>query len=126
MENGVQFGDLIRFVDFPYVARVTRVNVASLAALASAPASPSGSDIIATELTNDTTLRWKSNPEPDIAGYEVVWRDTTASLWQHSVRVGNRTSFTLHLSKDNFFFGVRAVDKQGNRRPVSFPSPFFG
>lgn len=86
-------------MDFPYV---TRVNVASLAALASAPASPSGSEIIATEFTNDTPL------------------------WQHSVRVGNRTSFTLHLSKDNFFFGVRAVDKQVNRSPVSFPSPFFG
>ena len=31
----------------------------------------------------------------------------------------------LHLknvSKDNFFFGIRAVDRNGNRSPVSFPS----
>lgn len=126
VENGVQYGDLIRFVDFPYVARVTKVNVATLAALADAPASPQKAQIVATALTNDTTLRWKANTEPDLAGYEVVWRDTTAPLWQHSIAVGEQTSYTLPLSKDNYFFGVRSIDKEGHRSPVTFPTPFFG
>ena len=126
VRHGVQYGDLARYVDFGYVARVTRVNVATLAALASAPASPHGAQIVATTLTNNTTIRWQPNREPDLAGYQIVWRDTTAPLWQHSVDVGDRTSFTLPLSKDTYFFGVRAIDKHGNRSPVSFPTPFFG
>jgi peptidase M28-like protein len=126
VENGIQFGDLPRFVDYPYVARVTKVNVATLAALADAPASPKEAEIVATTLTNNTTLRWKANTEPDLAGYEIVWRETTAPLWQHSLAVGKRTTVTLHQSKDNFFFGVRAIDKEGNRSPVTFPTPFFG
>jgi hypothetical protein len=126
VEHGVQFGDLIRFVDFRYLARVTRVNVASVAALANAPAQPRGVKIIALELTNTTTLRWRPNREPDLAGYEVVWRDTSSPLWQHSRQVArDRTNITLPISKDNVFFGVRAVDRDGNRSPVSFPAPVF-
>jgi hypothetical protein len=68
VRNGVQFGDLSRFVEFPYVARVARVNGAALAALANAPASPAGAEIVATTLTNNTTLTWKPNHEADLAG----------------------------------------------------------
>ena len=68
VENGVQFGDLPRFVEFPYVARVARVNGATLAALANAPAAPADAQLDATELTNNTTLLWKPNREPDLAG----------------------------------------------------------
>jgi hypothetical protein len=62
---------------------------------------------VALELTNDTTLTWKATTEPDLAGYEILWRDTTAPLWEHSVRVGKVTQFTLPLPKDNFFFGSK-------------------
>jgi hypothetical protein len=35
--------------------------------------------------------------------------------------VGNVTSVTLNISKDNVQFGIRAVDNNGNRSPVAFP-----
>jgi hypothetical protein len=124
VENGVQFGDLVEFVDFGYVARVTKVNVAALASLALAPAAPKEAKILTTRLTNDTDLTWRANNEPDLAGYEVVWRESTDPLWTHTIPVGNVTSFTVErISKDNVQFGVRAVDKDGNRSPVSFPMP---
>jgi hypothetical protein len=124
VENGVQFGDLMRFVEFDYTARVTRINVAALASLARAPEAPRGTAIVTTRLTNDTDLRWEANPEPDVAGYEVVWRGTTEPLWTHSRYVGKVTSYTVQgLSKDNYLFGVRAVDSQGHRGPVSYPQP---
>jgi hypothetical protein len=123
--NGIQFGDLIRFVDFDYLARVARVNLVSLATLADAPAMPRGVEIHAEKLTNRTFLSWRPNTEPDLAGYEVVWRRTDAPLWQHSRFVGKDHTVQLRLSKDNYFFGVRAVDTSGNRSEVVFPTPVF-
>lgn len=124
VENGVQFGDLPEFVDFAYIANVARVNAASLAALAWAPSRPKGVTILSARLSNDTDLRWEANKEPDLAGYEIVWRDTTSPVWTNSKAVGNVTSFTMKgMSKDNYFFGVRSIDKDGNRSPVTYPRP---
>ena len=123
-ENGVQFGDLPEFVDFAYISNVARVNAASLAALAWAPSRPKGVTILAARLSNDTDLRWEANKEPDLAGYEIVWRDTTSPVWTDSKAVGNVTTFTMKgMSKDNYFFGVRSIDKDGNRSPVTYPRP---
>jgi Zn-dependent M28 family amino/carboxypeptidase len=123
IENGIQYGDLPQFVDFEYVANVARVNAASLAALASSPARPKNVTL-ATRLSNDTELKWNANKEPDVAGYEIVWRDTTAATWTNSRAVGNVLTYTVKgMSKDNYFFGVRAVDKEGNRSPASYPHP---
>jgi hypothetical protein len=124
VENGVQYGDLPEFVDFAYVANVARVNAASLAALALAPARPKGVTLLSARLSNDTELKWDANKEPDIAGYEIVWRDTTAPVWTNSKAVGNVTTFTMKgMSKDNYFFGVRAIDRDGNRSAVVYPKP---
>lgn len=124
VENGVQYGDLPEFDDFNYIADVTRVNAASLAMLALSPARPKNAVVVTARLTNDTDLKWDANKEPDLAGYEVVWRDTTSPVWTNVRKVGNVTSYTMKgISKDNFFFGVRALDKNGNRSPVSFPRP---
>ncbi|HKU74343.1 MAG TPA: M28 family metallopeptidase [Pyrinomonadaceae bacterium] len=124
VENDVQFGDLPEFVDFAYVANVARVNAASLAALAFAPSRPKGVTILSQRLQNDTELKWDANTEPDLAGYEIVWRDTTAAVWTNSKPVGNVTGFTMKgMSKDNYFFGVRAIDKDGNRSQVTYPKP---
>ena len=124
VENGVQYGDLPEFVDFAYVAQVTRVNASNLAALALAPARPKNVGIVTTRLTNDTDLKWDANKEPDLAGYEIVWRDTTSAVWTNARAIGKVTSYTMKgMSKDNYFFGVRAVDRQGNRSPASFPKP---
>ena len=123
MENGVQYGDLPQFVDFQYIASVARVNAASLAALALSPARPKNVTVV-TRLSNDTELKWEANKETDVAGYEIVWRDTTAATWTNSRAVGNVLSYVVKgMSKDNYFFGVRAVDKQGNRSPVTYPRP---
>jgi hypothetical protein len=123
IENGIQYGDLPQFDDFKYIANVARVNAAALAALASAPARPKNV-VLPTALSDDTEIRWDANKEPDLAGYEIVWRDTTEAIWTHSRAVGNVNTYTMKgMSKDNYFFGVRAVDKGGNRSPASYPKP---
>jgi Peptidase family M28 len=124
--NGVQFGDLIEFVDFDYIARVARVNAATLWALATAPGTPKGLQIHTTPPgtlsgTNQTTMSWNPNPESNLARYEVVMRETTAADWTDAIDVGTATSVTLDISKDNVQFGLRAVDASGNRSPVAFP-----
>jgi hypothetical protein len=123
-ENGIRYGDLPEFVDYGYIAQVARVNAAALATLARAPARPKGVGLLTRRLTNDTDLQWTANAEPDLAGYEIVWRETSSPVWTNSFSVGKLTAFGLQgLSKDNYFFGVRAVDRQGNRSPVSAPRP---
>ncbi|SCF27017.1 Peptidase family M28 [Micromonospora purpureochromogenes] len=121
--DGVQYGDLPEFCDFDYITRVALVNGAVLWSLAQAPGTPKGATVVTTNLTNDTTLRWQRGDEPDLAGYEVVWRETTAAEWQRVIPVGDVTEVTVDLSKDNVFFGVRAVDRDGHRSPVAFPRP---
>jgi len=123
-ENGVFYGDTPEFVDYGYIANVTKVNVAALASIALAPAAPKDAGIVLTRLTNDTDLKWAAAEASDIAGFEILWRETTDPFWTHSKFVGNVTSFTMeNMSKDNWFFGIRAVDKDGNRSPVAFPRP---
>jgi hypothetical protein len=125
--NGVQLGDLIEFVDFDYVARVTGVNAAALWGLASSPGTPKNVQIHTTPPatfsgTNLTSLQWNANPETNLKGYEVVMRETTTPDWTDALPVGNVTSVTLDISKDNLQFGIRAVDNNGNRSPVGFPT----
>jgi hypothetical protein len=57
-----------------------------------------------------------------VAGYEVVMRETTSPNWTRAVSVGNVTTVTLNISKDNVQFGLRAVDRAGHRSPAAFPS----
>jgi hypothetical protein len=124
VENGVQIGDLIEFMDFAFLARVVKVNAATLWSLSQGPGTPKSLGILTAQLTNSTDLVWAANTEPDLEGYEVMWRETTASDWTHFIPVGNVTSVSLpHFSKDNVFFGVRAVDKSGHHSPVAFPVP---
>lgn len=121
--EGKFYGDTPEFVDFEYVANVTRINAASLARLALAPPRPKNV-VITNRLGNDTELKWDASTASDIAGYEIVWRDTTAPVWTNSVNVGNVTNFVMKaMSKDNYLFGVRAIDRDGNKSPVSYPRP---
>jgi len=123
VENGIQYGDLVEFCDFAYITRVAKVNAAALWSLAQAPGTPKGVVIDTTQLTNQTTLRWSPGTESDLAGYEVLWRETTAPDWEHVIAAGNVTTVTIDLSKDNVFFGVRAVDRAGHRSPAAAPQP---
>jgi hypothetical protein len=104
---------------------VARISAAALAALALGPAAPVKAEIETAKLGNDTTLHWQANSEPDLAGYEILWRDTTAPFWQGRGFAGNVTRYTIkNRSKDNFIFGVRAIHKDGNAGVVSYPSPY--
>ncbi|MGW6907128.1 M28 family metallopeptidase [Streptomyces sp. NPDC054940] len=122
-ETGKQYGDLPEFCDFAYTARVARVNAATLWTLSQAPGTPRAAKIITTNLTNSTSLTWTKGPEPDLTGYEIVWRETTSPNWTHVIPVGDVTTHEVDLSKDNVFFGVRAVNRAGLRSPVAFPAP---
>ncbi len=119
--EGVQFGDLPAFVDFEYLAGVTRVNAAALASLARAPAPPVGVRIETMQLENRTTLSWRANPESDVAGYEIVWRETTSPFWQGAEFVGNVTRASVPMSKDDYLFSVRAVGNGGQRSLATYP-----
>jgi hypothetical protein len=122
-ENGVEFGDLPKFVDFEYVARVARLNAATLASLAAAPAPPANVHLLTKDLENDSTLTWEASPGGRAAGYEVLWRDTTSPEWEHVQKVDSVLRTTLKLSKDNVIFAVRAVDAEGHRSLPVVPLP---
>jgi hypothetical protein len=122
-ENGVEYGDFLKYVDLDYVANVARLNAAALATFASAPGEPQEVRIATGSLDNDTLLLWK----PAIgagagASYEVVWRTTTAPEWATAVPVAG-TEFRIGMSKDNVIFGVRSVDSAGHRSPAVLPTP---
>ena len=123
--DGVQYGDLPEFVDFGFVADVARVNAAALAALALGPSVPRDVEMENIRLEADTTLRWKPNPEPDVAGYRIAWRSTTAADWEHFRDVGDVTRETLvGISKDDYQFGVQAYDRDGNLSVAAYPRPY--
>jgi Peptidase family M28 len=119
----------------PYITRVAKVNLAAIASLASAPVSPivdnipqtgERKGIAAPMITRgksryDAVLKWKTgNPDPDLAGYTIVLRSTTAPDWEREIFVGKVTEFTFeNLSIDDLVFGVKAVDNGGHESLVS-------
>jgi Zn-dependent M28 family amino/carboxypeptidase len=122
VENGRRYGDTIDGVDFAYLAKVTKLNVAVLAALARAPGVPRGVEISGA-VTPDTTLKWQA--VPGAAGYRVWWRRTTAPMWERS-RMAPAGATELVLSGvdiDSWFFGVSSVGADGAESPVVFPGP---
>ena len=120
-ENGVEYGDLLKFVDFGYVAKVAQLNALTMESLAAAPSEPQHVRVLTTALDNNSELAWDA-PEFARPGttYEVVWRDTNENLWTHSQSAGAETHLTLNVSKDNVLFGVRAVSAAG---AMSLPVP---
>ncbi|HWR36506.1 MAG TPA: M28 family metallopeptidase [Clostridia bacterium] len=122
-ENGIEYGDLPKFVDFDYAANVARLNVATLASLASAPAPPSQVRLLTKNLENDSTLRWEAAPGGLATAYEVLWRTTTSPTWDNVERVGSATMATIPRSKDNVIFAVRSVDSKGHRSLPVIPVP---
>lgn len=121
-KDGAPYGDIARYIDSTYLGRVTRLNVAAAIHLANAPSTPANVRIVTAELGNPTTIRWEASPESDVAGYEVVYRNTIEPMWTGGevVDVGNVTEITLDKNKDDLFFGVRAYDREGYRSVVGF------
>lgn len=122
-ENGVEYGDLPKFVNFDYISHVARLNAATLASLASAPAPPANVHIVTKNLENDTTLTWDPSPGGRASAYEVLWRSTSSPDWEHAERVGSENRATLKISKDNVIFAVRAVDALGHPSLPVVPAP---
>ena len=130
-ENGVEYGDLLKFVDFRYIAHLAALNAATLATLAYAPPAPENVRIVTKNLDNNSTLEWTGAGAPAGTKYEIVWRELAVPDWQFSTNKGISApatpntgySITLPVSKDNVIFGVRAVDAQGHRSPAVAPMP---
>lgn len=127
IENGVQFGDLLQYVDFKYVAEVTKLNMATLATLALAPPPPVEVKVVTTNLDNNTTLNWQPGTgTPAGTRYQIVWRELAATDWQYGAdasKFGQTGSATLPVSKDNVVFGIRAVDAAGHASVAVVPYP---
>ncbi|MGH8126284.1 MAG: M20/M25/M40 family metallo-hydrolase [Rhodanobacteraceae bacterium] len=123
VENGVHYGDVIKWVDFDYLANVTRLDALTLASMAMAPSPPFDLKVrTAGRGTGrySTKLTWK--PAPGTAGYNAWWRETTAPQWQHKQSAGDADSVVLNkVIIDDFFFGVSSVSKDGWESPVEFP-----
>ncbi|PPJ59974.1 hypothetical protein CBER1_10138 [Cercospora berteroae] len=135
-QDGIQYGDLIDFVDFDYTARVARVNLASMWSAANAPATPKNvtiSRIIgfpagnqSTDpalITNESGFSWVTGNDELVEGYELVWRESGNVQWSYVMDVGNVGNVTVDLNKDNYQFGVRAVGKNGYKSPAVWPYP---
>jgi hypothetical protein len=121
VEGGVQFGDLVQFVDFDYLARVARYNIAAIGALALAPATPRDAVTVTKELTNETDLTWSA--VPGAARYEIVTRLTYEPFWSGVQDGGTGLTAHIPLSKDNYLFGIRAIDAEDHKSPAAFSTP---
>jgi len=136
VQNGIQYGDLVEYVDFDYTSRVAKVNLATIWSAANAPAMPlnvtiseivgfpaAAEDTPLEDISNDSLFRWNGGNQPLVKTYEVVYRPSGALQWTHAVDVGNVGEVTLNLGKDDFQFGVRAVGNDGLKSPAVFPLP---
>ena len=132
-ENGIQYGDTIDRMDFPYLRRVTQLNIAALAALARAPMPPVPT--VEGAVSTDTRVIWPS--VPNTAAYVVRWRRTDSLHWENSRRIradetqaiitngpGTVYSVTLpHIRVDDWVFGVSSVAADGSESPVASAVP---
>ena len=120
-EKGVEYGDLATYVSADYMQLVASTNAIALATAACAPAAPKNLKV-AGAVTDDTTLTWDAATDADLAGYELLVRETTADEWEKVIPIAKASTYTFkNLPIDNVYFGVRAVDKDGNRSPVRTP-----
>jgi len=121
VEDGVEYGDVLKGVNFEYAAKLTGVNAITLAGLAWAPREPENVRI-GGAVRPSTQLQWERPEDPNLAGFKIYWRETTSPQWEYARYVGDITEFTLEsVVIDNYLFGVASVGKDGNESPVVFP-----
>ena len=120
VENSISYGDVIEEVSFPYIATVTRANVAVLAALALGPPPPENVRVRGA-VTPHTVLSWQRVASPRLSRYRIYWRETTEPQWKYYVDVGDVETFTLkNVNIDNYLFGVAAVAHSGEESVTVF------
>jgi hypothetical protein len=121
VENGIAYGDVISGVDFPYLAKVTRMNAVTLASLAAAPAPPTDVNVSG-GVSDDTKVTWVK--ARGAVNYRVWWRDTLSPRWTHARNAGDVDSILLkNIIIDDWFFGVSSVSADGFASPIEYPGP---
>ncbi len=121
-ENGTKFGDTIDEMDFLYLAKVTRLNVAALAALAKAPLPPAPK--VEAALSTDSDITWTA--VPGATSYNVWQRRTDASEWEQAPVSAAVTGTSVKLKGvrgDDWLFGVSAVAAGGAQSPIAAAVP---
>lgn len=120
VESGIEYGDVIKHVNFDYAKKLTAVNAISLASLAWASPSPKK---VAIGGIVEPSVKLKWDKVNGAAGYKIYWRDTTSPTWDHSRYVGDVSEFTLKgIVIDNFYFGIASVSNDGFESVVVFPN----
>lgn len=121
-DKGIKYGDLPEYVDYEYARKITCLNLAALANLNLAPAAPVNAGIVVREFTNTTTLKWEKPKGKTPAGYFILMRETSSSVWQKKFFT-DKTEITLPYSKDNYFFAVQSADSERHTSLPVWPVP---
>lgn len=117
-ENGRVYGDTVDRMDFPYLAKVTAINVATIRRLANAPGAPA-SVTLDGALSFDTKVKWAE--VPGARSYNVYWRRNDTQDWQQRRGVSGATETVLKdVPVDDHFVGVAAVASDGSESIVTF------
>lgn len=120
MEGGVQYGDLLQLLDFPFIADVADVNQRLLAELAAAPAPPKAA-VLSGAVTPSAKIDIQAGEDAARKGFEILHRETTDTRWSVLRTVAAPGQVVLEgTSTDNEFFAVRSVGKDG-RRSLAVP-----
>jgi hypothetical protein len=105
LREGVQYGDLLQHVDFEYLTRVTRLNVALAEHLASMPLEPQAVRLVMRRPGHEMLVRWQPSAHAD--RYEVWTRGVSEAEWR-SVTPTNGTEARIPHSPDAQVAGIRA------------------
>jgi hypothetical protein len=116
-EGGRTYGDTVDKMDFPYLAKVTAINVATIRRLAKAPAAPA-SVTIGGAVSTDTTVKW--TPVAGAAGYRIRWRRADAQDWTNQRDVQGSEAVLKGVIVDDHFVGVSALAADGSESLVTF------
>jgi hypothetical protein len=114
-ENGIEYGDTVDKMDFPYLAKVTALNVAVAGRLAAAPPAPA-SATLGGAVSSDTTVTW--TPVKGASAYFIYTRRADEKDW----KAVTRTTDTKHTLKgvivDDHFVGVTALSADGTTESI--------
>ena len=114
-EDGVEYGDLEKYLNFAFIGNVARDNAEVLRQLALAPAPPTNVKLTGA-VTPDAKVSWSAEDDADRAGFEILWRETTEARWSVFDFAESAGQTVLKdVSTDNHFFAVRSVGKNGAR-----------
>ncbi|MGH9613377.1 MAG: M28 family peptidase, partial [Bryobacteraceae bacterium] len=114
-ENGVEYGDEMKYLNFTFMGDVARDNAEALRQLALAPAPPTQVKLTG-GITPDAKMAWSAPDDSDRAGFEILWRETTDPRWQvFDFSTSGDENVLKGVSTDNHFFAVRSVGKNGAR-----------